>query len=50
MTAALRRGIYNGLHWSKPEHVADSSGLVAVPCLSAGLCFAIDVQSNEVFR
>jgi len=33
-----------------PEAVADSSGLVAVSCPSTGLCFAIDGQSDEVFR
>jgi len=42
--------IYDGVHWSAPAPVADSSGLVAVSCPSAGLCFALDVQSDEAFR
>jgi len=42
--------IYDGVRWSAPAPVADSSGLVAVSCPSTGLCFAIDVESNEVFR
>jgi predicted small secreted protein len=42
--------MYDGVHWSKPAPVADSSGLVAVSCPASGVCFAIDVQSDEVFR
>jgi hypothetical protein len=42
--------IYDGAQWSAPAPVADSSGLVAVSCPSSGLCFAIDVESDEVFR
>jgi len=42
--------IYNGVRWSSPTAVVDSSGLVAVSCPSTGVCFAIDVQSDEVFR
>ena len=42
--------IYDGVHWTAPAPVADSSGLVAVSCPSTGVCFAIDVQSDEVFR
>jgi hypothetical protein len=39
--------IYDGVHWTAPAPVADSSGLVAVSCPSTGVCFAIDVQSEE---
>jgi hypothetical protein len=42
--------IYDGAQWTTPAPVADSSGLVAVSCPSTGLCFAIDVESDEVFR
>ena len=42
--------IFDGVHWSKPAPVADSGGLAAVSCPSAGLCFAVDVESSEVFR
>ena len=42
--------IYNGVDWSRPAPVADSSGLAAVSCPTAGLCFAVDMQSDEVFR
>jgi hypothetical protein len=42
--------IYHGQNWSKPTPVADSSGLAGISCPAAGLCFAVDAESSEVFR
>jgi hypothetical protein len=42
--------IYNGKGWSTPTPVADSSGLAGLSCPSAGVCFAVDAESSEVFR
>jgi hypothetical protein len=42
--------VYNGRHWSAPTPVADSSGLAGISCPSAGVCFAVDAESSEVFR
>jgi hypothetical protein len=41
---------FDGSRWSKPAPVADSSGIAALSCPSAGVCFAVDSQTGEAYR